>query len=67
MLFTIGAIMPPLSRSPRIIPYQNSASTWPRSNQTGGDVSLFGIGFGADIETVRMRERLTRRIEVEPE
>jgi hypothetical protein len=34
--------MPPLSRSPRIIPYQNSAITWPRSTQTAGDVSLFG-------------------------
>src|SRR6266511_6321465 len=26
MLFTIGAIMPPSSRSPRIIPYENSLS-----------------------------------------
>jgi hypothetical protein len=43
MLFTIGAIMPPSSRSPRIIPYENSAITWPRSSLTGSDVSLFGI------------------------
>jgi hypothetical protein len=42
MLFTIGAIMPPLSRSPWIIPYENYAITWLPSSLTGGDVSLFG-------------------------
>src|SRR6266536_5160902 len=43
MLFTIGAIMPPLSRFPGIIPYETSALTWPCSTLAGGDVSLFRL------------------------